>query len=237
MIAKSNCQKCGQTFEFDLSEFEESGRTATHIFGQSIDCPVCGNLTVVTIKKTDAPEPLKIPVAKPPVSQKAKPKEPAASEKIAWICAAIFAVTSILFACLYLSEKHSLQRTETALQRIETALDMAEKSEAELRSSVQAPEAVAKDNVSELAAEGRQALSGIYYCQQAIWENELDLRSDGSAVWLNDSSGQKLGTSKWETDGDTVTVGGSQFTVGGSQFKIEGSDLIDSRGNRWLHIR
>ncbi len=142
---------------------------------------------------------------------------------IAWILVAIFFTTSVLFAYLYLSERHTLQRTRAALE-------MAEKSEAKLRSNVQAEEAVAKNNVSELAAEGRQALSGIYYCQQANYQNELDMRSDGSAVWLNDSSGQKLGTSKWTTDGDTVTVGRAQF-------KIEGSDLIDSRGNRWLHIR
>lgn len=135
----------------------------------------------------------------------------------------VFFTTSVLFAGLYLSERHALQRTQTAL--VTTA-----KSEAELRSNVQAEVAVAKDNVSQLAAEGRQALSGIYYCQQAINKNELDLRSDGSAVWLNDSSGQKFGSSKWTTDGDTITVGGVIF-------KIEGSDLIDSRGDRWLHIR
>jgi hypothetical protein len=146
---------------------------------------------------------------------------------IAWGCAALFALTSILFACLFLSEKHSLQITKTAL-------DMAEQSEAELKSNVQVAEPVAKDNVSELAAEGRQALSGIYYCQQAINKNELDMRSDGSAVWLNDSSGQKFGTAKWTTDGDTVTVGTASRT---DNFKIEGTDLIDSRGNRWLHIR
>ena len=51
MISKSNCQKCGQTFEFDASEFEESGRTATHILGQAIDCPSCGNKTVIAVAK------------------------------------------------------------------------------------------------------------------------------------------------------------------------------------------
>jgi hypothetical protein len=135
----------------------------------------------------------------------------------------VFFTTSILFAGLYLSERHTLQKAQTAF-------DLAKKSEAELRSSIQAAEAATKDNVSELAAEGRQALSGIYYCQQAVVKNEVDLRSDSSAVWLNDSSGQKFGSAKWTTDGDTVTVGAARF-------KIEGSDLIDSRGNRWLHIR
>jgi predicted nucleic acid-binding Zn-ribbon protein len=155
---------------------------------------------------------------------------------IAWTFAAIFAVTSILFASLYLSEKHSLQRTETAL-------DMTEKSEAELRSNVQAAidaqdkqgtQAAAQDNVSELAAEGRQALSGIYYCQQAVGKNELDMRSDGSAVWLNEGSNQNGWPATWTTDGDTITVITGSRT---ENFKIEGADLIDARGNRWLHIR
>jgi hypothetical protein len=125
---------------------------------------------------------------------------------------------------------HRLSTQATTLQGTQIALDTAEKSEASLRGSVHAADTIAKDNVSELAAEGRQALSGIYYCQQAINKNKLDMRSDGSAVWLNNSSGQKFGTTKWTTDGDTVTVGSSQF-------KIESSDLIDSRGNRWIHVR
>jgi hypothetical protein len=142
---------------------------------------------------------------------------------ISWILVVVFFTTTVLFAGLYLSERHTLQKAQTAF-------DLAKKSEAELRGSIQAAQAVAKDNVSQLAAEGRQALSGIYYCQQAVVKNEVDLRSDGSAVWLNDSSGQKFGSAKWTTDGDTVTVGATQF-------RIEGSDFIDSRGNRWLHIR
>jgi hypothetical protein len=142
---------------------------------------------------------------------------------IAKVLAVMFFTTSILFACLYLSEKHALQTGRAAV-------DADKKSEAKLKSSVQAAEASTKDRVPELAAEGREALSGIYYCQQVVSRNELDLRSDSSAVWINASSGQKLGTSKWTSDGDSLTVG----TV---KFKIEGSDLLDSRANRWLHIR
>jgi transcription elongation factor Elf1 len=57
MISKSNCQKCGQTFEFDFSEFQESGRTATHIFGQTINCPSCGKATALTVKAPKISEP------------------------------------------------------------------------------------------------------------------------------------------------------------------------------------
>ena len=145
------------------------------------------------------------------------------SHTIAWVLVVVFFTTSIVFAGLYLSERHTLQRTRTAL-------DLAKKSEA----SAQASQVAENDDISRLAAEGRQALSGIYYSEQArhlgVYKDELDLRSDGSAVWLNDSSGRKIEDSKWTTDGDNITVGKTQF-------KIEGSDLIDSRGNRWLHIR
>jgi NAD-dependent SIR2 family protein deacetylase len=49
-LKKCNCQKCGQSFEFDFSEFQESGRTDTNIFGQTIDCPSCGKATALTVE-------------------------------------------------------------------------------------------------------------------------------------------------------------------------------------------
>jgi DNA-directed RNA polymerase subunit RPC12/RpoP len=224
------CQYCSGKIEFDANKLDLTGATGKVLAGQTIACPHCGMETILFVpqRNLEPPKAESKPTSSQtqiPLVRKENSGQPNDSIRplIAWGCAAFFAVTSILFACLYLSEKHSLQRTETALA-------MAENSEAELKSNVQATEAVAKDNVSELAAEGRQALSGIYFCQQVNYKNELDLRSDSSAVWLNDSSGQKLGASKWTTDGDTITVNESHF-------KIEGSDLIDSHGNRWLHIR
>ncbi len=230
MIAKCPCDHCGKNIEFATEEF---------LSGSSVACPHCGKETflsvspkskpaVSSLSKLPPPKPTAPPPAPPPIEiavtnliKSLIRNQPL----IAWVCAAFFALTSILFACLYLSEEQSLQKTQTALA-------MSEAASAELRKNVQAAEA--RDKVSELAAEGRQILSGIYYCQQAININELDLRSDGSAVWLNDSSGQKFGTAKWTTDGDTVTVETASRT---DNFKIEGTDLIDSRGNRWLHIR
>jgi hypothetical protein len=214
------CPKCGQTID-----------APQEMAAQLVDCPACKETIEVPVRNRRVmpagftPPPTK-PVSKPPT-----PK-PSAVSQLAWILAVVFFTTSILFAYLYLSEKQTLQKTQAALAR--AALDMTKKSEAELKNNVQAAEAVAKENVSELAAEGRQALSGIYYSEQArhqgVYKDELDLRSDNSAVWLHDSSGQKLEDSKWTTDGDNITVGKTKF-------KIEGSDLIDSRGNRWLHIR
>ena len=73
---------------------------------------------------------------------------------------------------------------------------------------------------------------GIYSPNFRYNDQRVDLRSDGSAVISIWTGNDWLPQSKpnWKLDGNTVTVGESEF-------KIEGSDLIDSRGNRWLHIR
>ena len=142
---------------------------------------------------------------------------------ISWILAVVFFTTSILFACLYLSEKHSRQRTQTAL-------DMTEKSEAELRSSVQA--AIVQSDKKEQAS----AVCGIYYCENVRFPNpnQVDLRSDGTAVFFVDfggASGEKpRPKTSWQMTDDAITVGATTF-------KTEQGDLIDSKGNRWLHIR
>jgi len=64
--------------------------------------------------------------------------------------------------------------------------------------------------------------------------NQVDLRSDGTAVFFLDFGGttgeSPRPKTNWEMNDDTVTVGTTKF-------KIEQGDLIDSRGNRWLHIR
>jgi hypothetical protein len=147
---------------------------------------------------------------------------------IAWFLAVVFFSTSVLFACLYLSEKHSRQRTQTAL-------DMTEKSEAELRSNVQAAIAQSEKQESQAAAQGKiSAVSGIY--RFSIFEGagkEYDLRSDGTAKAFTESTAGFVGSGRdtaWTMNGNIVTIGNLKFT-------IEGDDLIDSRGNRWLHIR
>lgn len=214
MIAKCACDHCGKNIEFSTEEF---------LSGSSIVCPHCGKETLLSVSPKSKPTASSPPQSAAPIAPpqqfkaSAKSKAPKIQSFIPWAIA-------LISICINLFLFYRL----STLQRTQIALDMTEKSEAELKSSVQTADTIAKDNVSQLATEGRQALSGIYYCQQAINKNELDMRSDGSAVWLNDSTGHKLGTAKWTTDGDTVTVGSSQF-------KIESSDLIDSRGNRWIH--
>ena len=136
---------------------------------------------------------------------------------IAWSLVVVFFTTSVLFAGLYLSARHTLQRTQTAL-------DMTEKSEAELRDNVQA--AIAQSDKKDKA----DAIFGIYYCESVPGRNQVDLRSGGAAVFYYDGGRQQAGKTTWKLDGDTILIGTQKFTV-------EQTDLIDYRGNRWLHIR
>jgi len=150
------------------------------------------------------------------------------SSTIAWIFVVILFTTSVLFACLYLSAKHTLQRTQVAL-------DMTEKSEAELRSNVQAAIAQSEKQESQAAAQDKiSAICGIY--RFSIFEGagrEYDLRSDGTAKAFTESTAGFVGSGRdvaWTMNGNIVTIGNLKFT-------IEGDDLIDSRGNRWRHIQ
>ena len=47
MIARCECQKCGQAVEFEAAQFERSGDTPYRILGQTIDCPNCQQLTQI----------------------------------------------------------------------------------------------------------------------------------------------------------------------------------------------
>lgn len=151
---------------------------------------------------------------------------------IAWILVAVFSTTSILFACLYLSERHSLQRTQAAL-------DMTEKSEAELRSNVQAAIAQSDKQESKAVAQDKvNAVCGIYYFEKTgTPDQKLDIRSDGTAVFSQvEENGYEFNVRKmkWDLNGETVTIGDSTSWL---KFTIEQDDLIDSRGNRWIHTR
>jgi hypothetical protein len=142
---------------------------------------------------------------------------------IAWILVVVFFTTSVLFAGLYLSARHTLQRTQTAL-------DMTEKSEAELRDNVQA--AVVQSDKTDKA----EAVLGIYKCEaDTVVDGRLDLRSDGTAVlsrWTG-SRWYALPKTRWKLDDNKVTVGTQAVKI----FTIEQDDFIDSRGNRWIHTR
>ena len=62
---------------------------------------------------------------------------------------------------------------------------------------------------------------------------KFDLRSDGSGIYLRENAnGRQEQASKfdWSFTGDAVILSGTTY-------KLEGEDLIDEKGNRWLHIR
>ena len=54
-LATSQCAQCGGAFDFERSTFQETGRNAIHIIGQTIKCPHCGEETVVTIPMPETP--------------------------------------------------------------------------------------------------------------------------------------------------------------------------------------
>src|ERR1700733_2683005 len=146
------------------------------------------------------------------------------NSKIAWLLIAIFALSNIAFASLYLSEKHSLQRTQIAL-------NMTEKSQSEFKANVQAAvDAQSKQNVqSELI----DSVYGVYNCPDVENFNQFDLRSDGTAVfYLESQDGEERiwgrnGT--WELDANTIWVKKSTGEL--QRYTIEQDDLIDKRGN------
>jgi hypothetical protein len=59
MIAKCDCQSCGQPMEFDADQFERSGDTTHRVLGQSVTCPNCGKSTQLYITR-HSPPPQKI---------------------------------------------------------------------------------------------------------------------------------------------------------------------------------
>jgi hypothetical protein len=256
------CQYCDKGIEFDANQLDVSGAAGDVLIGQTITCPHCGLDTILFVPNDQrkinpqpaksapppAPPPKKV-VSQPPVTpQEAKAKQESKPQPvksvppspeiavtnlikslirnqplIAWVCAAFFAVTSILFACLYLSEIQSLQKTQTALV-------MSEAASAELRKNVQDVQNALRQNVQKAVT--RESVCGIYSCNYNGNDEQVDLRSDGRAVFFiwSSSGWWPRAKTNWELDGNTVTAGDQKFT-------IEGVDLIDSRGNRWLHIR
>ena len=112
---------------------------------------------------------------------------------------------------------------------------MTEAALAELKDSVQKAVAVGDQQADKADQRADQqarveAVIGIYTCDaNTLGKNKMDLRSDGSAFWFFDN-GQPAGKTRWTFDGSAVNVGASKFTT-------EQSDLIDSRGNRWIHVR
>lgn len=57
MIAKCQCQRCGGAIEFDVAEFQETGRDAKDIFGQYVSCPHCGAETTLSMPNFATPNP------------------------------------------------------------------------------------------------------------------------------------------------------------------------------------
>jgi len=137
----------------------------------------------------------------------------------------------LLFLVFFMCQAFSWKKEALALQvtnaefikkndRLQKALEIADASHDELRKTVE-------------AAVAAQEVAGLYEFSPAYSQRyqELDLRSDGSGIF-DKGNGGAIGHIKWTRLDD------AQLNIDRvGRFKIENGDLIDERGNRWLHIR
>jgi hypothetical protein len=49
MTVRCACKNCRGSIAFDVSDFAEQNRTATHLIGQNVRCPHCGYATAITM--------------------------------------------------------------------------------------------------------------------------------------------------------------------------------------------
>lgn len=51
MLITCPCNHCGNNIEFEATEFEETGGDSKNHFGQTVQCPHCKKLTILSLKK------------------------------------------------------------------------------------------------------------------------------------------------------------------------------------------
>jgi len=206
-FANCRCQHCDGGVEFEISRA-----------GESVVCPHCQMETVLFVPPAGStpPELVQKPAPKKTPSLP-KTKSPF---KVLWqlTCGVLLLIT-VALAVLVVAEHRQLQRTKSALQMTESEL-------AEFRTNVQ--KAIAADDQKTEQKSHIEAVCGIYNAD-VPGKSQMDLRSDGTAFYYY-QNGQPAGKTRWTLSGDAVMVGVSKFTP-------EQSDLIDSRGNRWIHVR
>lgn len=102
MIAECKCQHCENPIEFEVAEFQETGRSERQIFGQSVPCPHCEKETIIYI---DKPEPPGGWSKQAPVQTNPQPNPPAAKIKqyaqARWIIAGALVAIPILILIGY----------------------------------------------------------------------------------------------------------------------------------------
>lgn len=139
------------------------------------------------------------------------------------------ASTTLLFAGLFINErqKHS---------EIQSPHDILADSEAP--KSRQAQLDKIESDLAESKQSVRDAVSGVYEYDKPNLEKSfiLDFRSDGSVLSYYTFAGRETQMakkfSKWSFNKEVISIDGiGDFTPDGND------DLIDSEGNRWLHIR
>lgn len=179
--------------------------------GQEATCPHCGKSTWV-----DLPEAI--------ARRLAKPKNLIHAD---WILKGGLGAGALLLLCLLLKlgiTNRELQVSNVELQtanaRLKHEVQMTKESSEELTKNVQ-------------AAIDSQEIAGLYEWKPPYSSHyqELDLRSDGTGQFDN-GQGSRSSSANWLKNlNGSITIG-RQGT-----FKVENGDLIDQRGNRWIHIR
>ena|ERR1700722_9326866 len=149
---------------------------------------------------------------------------------IAWSLVCVCCVASI-FLGLKLSAAN--KRIEQANQIMASSAA----SDKELRASVQA--SIDSQDKQAAQQDATSSVYGVYNCPDVQNYNQIDLRSDRTAaIYLQNQDGTEMLTHQnatWELDGSTVWI---KKTSGAMQkYTIEQDDLIDQRGNRWIHTR
>lgn len=56
MIAKCQCQQCGQNVEFDADQFQRHRETPQRFLGQIIKCPACRKPTQLYMERLPSPQ-------------------------------------------------------------------------------------------------------------------------------------------------------------------------------------
>lgn len=136
------------------------------------------------------------------------------------ICGVLL-IGNFFWAMLYFHWRTEAQQLREENAHLEIKVESAVHSKEQLTQDVQ-------------AAIDSQEVAGIYECKLPYNEEyqKIDLRSDGRGLFDNGYSSGRGSPISWKK------VAGNKIDVDRhGQFKLEGMDLIDDRGNRWLHIR
>lgn len=136
------------------------------------------------------------------------------------ILAAMLLLGNIFWAGMFILWRSEAHRLKSENAKLEERAESAEKSKAQLT----------KDAQESGASHEIAGLYKWYNPPQAnFWR--FDLRTDGTGQFDNGYGGHPIPASWKKVSPQKIEIEKH------GQFKTENGDLIDDRGNRWLHVR